>query len=72
MQITGKREVWQEDENWWKVAAEKVLEKSGTNSLGTYIYRRQETVAEWVALRPILEVCDRDIGYEGVGRHQDL
>ena len=26
---------------------------------------------EWVALRPILEVCDRETGYEGGGRIQD-
>ena len=25
-------------------------------------------MAEWVALRPILEVCDRETGYEGGGR----
>ena len=53
------------------MAAEKVLEKSGTLSLGTYIERRQAIVAEGVASRPILEVCDRDTGYEGGGRRQE-
>ena len=48
-----------EDRTWWQISAEKVLEKAGTQSLGTYIERRQVIVAEWVALRPILEVCDR-------------
>ena len=51
--------------------ADKVLEKAGTQSLGTYIDRRQETVAEWVALLPILEVCGRETGYEGGRRRQD-
>ena len=49
------------------MAAEKVLEKAGTQSLGTYIDSRQVTVVTWVALRPILEVCDRDTCYEGGG-----
>ena len=41
----------------------------GTQTLGTYIYKRQETLAEWVALRPILEVYDKETGYKGrVGR----
>ena len=60
--ITGQREVQQEDRTWRQVAAEKVLEKAGTQSLITYIGRRQATVAEWVALRTILEVCDRETG----------
>ena len=58
----------QEGGTWRQVAAEMVLEKAGTQSLGTYIERRQATMAEWVALRPILEVCDRETGYEGGGR----
>ena len=61
-QIMGPRAVQQEDGTWWRVAVENVLEKAGTQSLGTYIDRRQATVAEWVALSPILEVCDIDTG----------
>ena len=57
--ITGKRALRQEDGTWRQVAADKVLEMSGTQSLGTYIDRSQAKVAEWVALRPILEVCER-------------
>ena len=49
------------------MAADRVLKKEGIQSLGDYIDRRQETVAEWVALRPILEVCDKETGYEGGG-----
>ena len=59
-QITGQRAVQQEDGTWRQVASEKVLEKSGTQYLGTYIDRRQATVAEWVALCPILELYDRE------------
>ena len=28
-------------------------------------------MAEWVELRPILEVCDRETGYEGGGRRRE-
>ena len=39
----------------------------------TYIGRRQATVAQWVALRPLFEVCAREKGYEGGGnRREDL
>ena len=49
------------------MAAETVLEKAVNQPLETYIERRQAIVAEWVALRPILEVCDIETGYEGGG-----
>ena len=45
-----------------------VFQGEGTHPLWTYVDRRQATVAEWVALRPILGVFARDIGYEGGGR----
>ena len=32
-----------------------------------YIGRRQTTVAKWVAIRPLFEVCAREIGYKGGG-----
>ena len=60
-----QRAVRQEDGTWRQVSAEKFLDNSVTPSPGTYIDRRQETVSEWVALRPILEVCDRETCYEG-------
>ena len=69
-QITGQRVVQQEEGTWRQVAAQKVLEKAGTQPLGTYIDRSQATVAEWVALRPILEVYDRDKCYKGGGRRR--
>ena len=61
-QITGQRVEIRDDGTWPQVAADKFLEKAGTQYLGDYIERRQESVTEWVALRTILEVCDREIG----------
>ena len=39
--------------------------------LREYIERRQATVAEWVALRPVFEVCAKETGFEGGGRAQE-
>ena len=69
-QIMGQMVVQREDKTWCQVSTEKVLEKAGHQSLRAYIDRSQATVAEWVALRPILEVCDRETGYEGGGRRR--
>ena len=66
--ITGKRAVQWGYRTWRQVASEKVLEKEGTQSLRTYIDKRQATVAEWVALRLILKVFYRETGYEVGGR----
>ena len=38
----------------------------------TYIDRRQAKVAEWAALRPILDACTRETGYEGGRRLQEI
>ena len=48
--------------------AEAVLQGEGTQLLQTYVDIRQATVMEWVPLRPILDVCTRETGYEGGGR----
>ena len=70
--IMMQRAVRQKDETWRYVTAKTVLEKAETHPLGTYIDKRQATLAEWVTLRPILEVCDRETGYKGGGRRQEL
>ena len=59
-QITGKRAQRNADETWVTPAAGEVLETAGTQSAATYIGRRQGMVAQWVALRPIFEVCARE------------
>ena len=41
------------------MAIARVLKEAGTQALGTYIDKRQATVAEWVALMKILDICDR-------------
>ena len=70
--IMRQGEVQHKDHTWRQLPTEKVLEKAGTQPLGTYMDMRQATVAEWVKLRPILEVCDRDTGYKGGERRREL
>ena len=45
---------------WRKGADARVLKEAGNHTMGTYIDKWQETVVEWVVLRPILDVCDRE------------
>ena len=52
------------DGSWRKATAKKVLQRADTQPLQTYVDRRQATVSEWVALRPIFDICVRDTGYE--------
>ena len=60
--ITGKKEKRQRDGTWRSEAAEMVLKEVGTQILRAYIEKWQAKVEEWVALMPILEICDRDTG----------
>ena len=56
-QITGKRQI--RDGTWETPGAEGVWEAAGTLSARTYIGIRQATVAQWVALCTLFEVCAR-------------
>ena len=53
---------------WKKELMERVLQETWTKPFRGYIKRRQATVAEWVALRPIFEVFVKETGFEGRGR----
>ena len=69
--MTGKKVKRQRDGNWRIKALAKALKEARTQTLGAYIDKRQEMVAEWVTLRPILNICDRETGYVGGGRRRD-
>ena len=66
--VTQKQATWQRDKYWRQGMAEAVLQGEGTQLLQTYVDIRQARVMEWVPLRPILDVCARETGYEGGGR----
>ena len=52
---------------WETPGAEVVREATGMQSAMSYIGRQQSTMAKWVVLRPIFEVCKGNKGYEGYG-----
>ena len=58
-QVTKSKEKRLRDRLWWKAASNKVIQGVETQPLQTYLNRRQVTVTEWVALRPIFDVCAR-------------
>ena len=65
--IIGNRVKQLEDGTWETTGVEGILEAAGTQSARIYIEQRQATVAQWVALRPLFDVCARETGYEGGG-----
>ena len=63
--ITGKQAQLLPDGTWETPRAEAVREAAGMQLVMTYIGRRQSTVAQWVALWPIFELCTGKKGYNG-------
>ena len=70
--IAGKRENQLGYGTWETLGAEGIREAAGTQSARIYIERRQATVAQWVVLRPLFDVCARETGYEGGGRRRKV
>ena len=60
--VMGKtaRRNW--DGMWKREGVAIVLSKAETQTLGEYIDLRNSTVAEWVVLRPIYAVCEKEKG----------
>ena len=58
------------DGYWRQVKADEFLLGVGTQTLRKHVDRQHATVAEWVATRPIFDVCARETGYEGGERLQ--
>ena len=67
-QVKRNQAIRRRDGSWRQVTAETVLHGAGTQPIRTYVDMQQAAVAEWVALRPIFDVCTRKTGYEGGGR----
>ena len=61
----GKQARRQRDGTWRRKGSESVLRVAGTQDVQAYIYRRQVTVAQWVALRTIFKVCVQETHYKG-------
>ena len=61
--ITVEREKRLRDGTWYIPGSEGIQEAVGINWARIYIEQRQATVAQWVALHPLFEVCARETGY---------
>ena len=64
-QIMGNREIQNPDREWVKPVVGEVLGSAGMQSVTLYIGYSHGTLSQWVALRPIFDVCVRDQGYKG-------
>ena len=62
-QVTRKQATWRKGGSCQQVTSEAVLQVAGTQTLRTYMDRQHDTVVEWVAIRPIFGVFDRETGY---------
>ena len=67
-EVTDKMALRIWDNKWKKEGEYSVIQEAGTRHLRKYINKSQEKVAELVDLRPIFEVCVKDMGYEEGGR----
>ena len=56
------RQKW--DRTWRRAEAGIVLKEVGTQTLGMDMDRQKATVSEWVTLRPIYKVCERETVYK--------
>ena len=65
--IMGKQARRRRYVTWETPGAEGVREATWTQLARIYIGRRQASMAKWVALRPLFEMCARETWYEGVG-----
>ena len=58
-QVTKSKAKWLSYSEYQKAMTNKVLQVVETQPLQTYLDRRQATVAEWMDLRHIFDVCAR-------------
>ena len=61
-QMKGKLVKRKRDHTCRSEAEAKLLKEACTQTRGAYIDKRQATVVEWVALRTILDIGDRETG----------
>ena len=57
--ITGRQPRQKEDGRWEYPPLEGALREAGMVGIRTSITRRQNTVAQYIATRPILDLCER-------------
>ena len=63
--LTG-RQAWREkDGDWHYPSLEGAMKEAGLTDIRTYILRRQNTVAQYIATRTLLDLCEGARAREG-------
>ena len=58
-QLTGRHPRIRGGGNWGYPFLEEAMVEAGFEGIGTYVTRRQNTAAQYIATRPILDLCER-------------
>ena len=66
-QVAGQKTRWLGEDYWRRVVAEIMLRAAGGKPHNTYIEKSQATVTEWMAFRPVFNICAKETVYEGRG-----
>ena len=54
------------DGSWEYPPLETVMEEAGFEEMGAYFLKRQNTVAQYINMRPILDLCEETVQRSGV------
>ena len=56
--LTGKHPRWKKDGSWDYPPLAEILGEAGLKGIRKSLTRRQNTVAQYIATRPILKLCE--------------
>ena len=53
------------DGSWYYPPLETVMQDEGFEDIGEYVLKRQNTVAQYIVTRPILDLCEETVRIPG-------
>ena len=59
--ITGRQTNRQEERDWEYPTLAAAMEEAGIEEIGAYILKRQNTVAHYITMRPIMDLCKNTV-----------
>ena len=68
--ISGRQPSWRGKGRWGYPPLASAMEEAGFEEIRVYITRRQNTVAQYIATRPILDLCERSVRRLGAWVYQ--
>ena len=63
--LTGRQAQRDKDGDWHYPSLERAMKEAGLTDIRTSILRRQNTVAQYIATRPLLDLCEGARAREG-------